>query len=388
MISISQELDMYTGQTFSMIISINNALAATQIFIGFFCVALLFSIHKREDSGFSNTVTAQLKGFGILAIIFSHIGYFLVNDQRFLFPLSIAAGVGVNVFLLLSGYGLTVSALKKPFSILKFYSHRLPRLYVPFWISIIIFFILDFFVSEKFYGFGYISRAFLGFFNRADLYQDLNSPLWYFSFIIYYYLLFPILFSRKYPVVSAVFLYGAGYALIAWNPDFLSEVIELYQLHILAFPLGVLFATFVTNYTKTSFVVSIKHRAQSLLPEGILRNFLYSLCLVGLVSIVIYTSYHSHVGDAQNLEQRTSIITTFALIFFFIIAKFQNKLFYWFGAYSYEIYLLHWPILSRYNLFFTFFPAWLAVIFYLVFFIVIGWTLQEGGKLITHRRIA
>lgn len=366
-----------------MIISINNVVVATQIFTVLFCIALLFAMRRREDSGFSGTVTTQLKGFSILAIIFSHIGYFLVSDQRFLFPLSIAAGVGVNIFLLISGYGLTVSALKKPFSLLGFYKHRLPKLYIPLWISVALFFILDFFVLEKSYGFRYVVKAFFGFFDRAHLYLDLNSPLWYFSFIIFYYLLFPILFLRKHTWISATLLYGAGYVLVEWNPAFLNEVMGLYQLHIVAFPLGVFFAFIATKYRENNFIANLKQTIRPVFSHRTFINFLYLLCLIALCFIIAYTSYHSHVGDTPTLEQSTSIITTVALVSFFIIAKFQNKFLYVFGIYSYEIYLLHWPILSRYDMFFKFFPAWLAMIFYLLFFSMIGWLLQRGTKLIT-----
>jgi peptidoglycan/LPS O-acetylase OafA/YrhL len=37
----------------------------------------------------------------------------------------------------------------------------------------------------------------------------------------------------------------------------------------------------------------------------------------------------------------------------------------WLGIYSFEIYLLHWPLLSRYNFLFKFLPAGLATFLYL-----------------------
>jgi len=40
-------------------------------------------------------VTQELKGLAILSIVFAHIAYMLVSDSRFLYPLSVAAGVGV-----------------------------------------------------------------------------------------------------------------------------------------------------------------------------------------------------------------------------------------------------------------------------------------------------
>src|SRR5579884_2505516 len=93
-----------------------------------------------NDSLFSLRVTNQLKGLAILTIVFSHIGYFLSNDTRFLFPMTILAGVGVNIFLFLSGFGLTTSALNRHLSPLEFYKKRLGKIFVPLWIIISLFF--------------------------------------------------------------------------------------------------------------------------------------------------------------------------------------------------------------------------------------------------------
>ncbi len=111
-----------------MMVSINNPIQATWIFISIFLLALLISIKSQKANNADNnkgffpiTLTQELKGLAILAVVFSHIGYFLVYQHEFLFPLTILAGVGVNIFLFLSGLGLTISALKKDLSVWNFY---------------------------------------------------------------------------------------------------------------------------------------------------------------------------------------------------------------------------------------------------------------------------
>jgi len=96
-----------------MKILIDNPITGTYIFIVIFVFAILLSLRKKKSEGFFPiSITNELKGVAILTVIFGHIGYFLVSDNRFLFPLSTISGVGVDLLLFLSGYGFVVSAIK------------------------------------------------------------------------------------------------------------------------------------------------------------------------------------------------------------------------------------------------------------------------------------
>ena len=224
-----------------MLISINNPIQSTIIFeCILFAVLLLSARVKKFDHFFPISQSHELKGFAILLIVFSHIGYFLVTDHRFLFPLSIMAGVGVDLFLFLSGLGLTASALKKKLPIHHFYFKNLLKLFTPFWIALTAFLLLDFFTLQIGYPKLFIQRAFIGFFPSADLYRDLDSPLWYFTLILFYYLIFPIAFYKKQPWISAIAIYGASYFILRQNLALLSWVSPFYRLHIVAFPLGII----------------------------------------------------------------------------------------------------------------------------------------------------
>lgn len=364
-----------------MNILINNPVQSTQIFLVLFLVALFFSWRKKTETAFfSMAVTQELKGLAVLAIVFAHVGYYLVTDHRFLFPLTIAAGVGVNMFLFLSGYGLTLSALAKKLSIRQFYLRRLPKLYVPFWLSCLLFLGLDFLVSGKHYGFAYVAQTLFGFFPRADIALDLNSPLWYFSFIIFYYLLYPLVFFRRYPWASAGVLYLAGYLVMKWDPPLLGQVMRLYQVHILAFPLGVLFASLVTGIDWPK----LKSKLPGLLFEETrlkpLKRGVYWLVIISLLWAIGYTAYFSHVGDVRWIEELVSLLTMSVAITLFLLKKIESRLLNMFGIYSYEIYLLHWPLLSRFDIFYHAVPAWLATSLYLVLFIIAGYLLQLASQ--------
>ena len=350
-----------------MIISVNNPVQATYIFSALFFVALFICIRKKQNSDFfSPLVSQELKGLAMLAIIFSHIGYFLVNDNRFLFPLSIMAGVGVNLFLFLSGYGLTISSLHKKYSVWQFYQRRLLKLFTPFWLTIIVFLLLDLFILKISYNWEYIIRSILGFFPSADLSRDLNSPFWYFTLILFYYVIFPLVFSKKYPWLSALGIYIFSAYIIHTEPSFLTEVLSLYKVHLMAFPLGMIMASVMQYKDKITF--------PTVYPW--LRKIGYYVCLILLIGIVGYTAYHSGVGKSPLTEELISLVTMSSILGIFILKKIEFRLLYLYGIFSYEIYLLHWPILSRHDFLFSWLPAWLAVLLYLLIFLGLGWLLQ------------
>lgn len=364
-----------------MMLSINNPIWSTYIFTIILLVLILVWMRRKADGDFfPPEVTQELKGLAILAIVFSHIGYFLVSDHSFLFPLSIMAGVGVNLFLFLSGYGLTISSLNKPLSPWQFYRHRLMKLFMPLWLVLTAFFILDYFALNQAYGLGYIGRSFFGLFPQADLYHDINSPLWYFTLILFYYLLFPLVFALKNHRLSALAVYLIT-GLIVWlNPDWLSQVMPLYKIHLLAFPLGMLIASLA--YEPNNFLISIFARARRWVRKlKALKLIGYWILVIALLALIGYTAYYSNIGGGFK-EELTSLITMSALVILFIIKKISFKLFYIFGIYSYEIYLLHWPILYRYEMFYRLMPAWLATTLYLILFLVLGLALKRVAEIV------
>lgn len=381
-----------------MIISINNPIQSTVIFEFILLIALLVSIRVKKFSHFFPiSQSHELKGLAILFIVFSHIGYFLVTDHRFLFPLSIMAGVGVDLFLFLSGLGLTASALKKKLSIFGFYRKNLLKLFTPFWMALILFLLLDFFVLKIGYPKLFIQRAFFGFFPSADLYKDLDSPLWYFTLILFYYLIFPLTFYKKLPWISAIAIYAVSYFILTQNLALLSWVSPFYKLHFAAFPLGIIagWIFYELHYQYKPSAINLynkfKNTLLSLTDQNTLsrlKKYLFTTgyyLLVALLAIFIcYFSYRFGGQENSNKAQLVSIITMLAVVFLFSLKKIEFRLLNLFGIYSYEIYLIHWPILYRYDIFYKYFPAWIATIFYLIFFLGLAFVFRKISELVLN----
>jgi peptidoglycan/LPS O-acetylase OafA/YrhL len=359
-----------------MLISITNVARETWIFFGLFVFALALSIRHGRGSGFLPTeATNELKGVAILLVVLSHIGYFLVSDHSFLVPLSNYAGVGVDLFLILSGYGLVASALKRPLTILQFYKKRLSKIYFPVAATLLLLLILDAVFLHKTYALGLTIKNFFGFFPQADLYNEINSPLWFITPLFFYYLIFPLLFWRRAPIISSLVVAVLGYYVTNQNlPNIINVtegVAKLYQLHFLGFPLGMAISALANQPPK--ILENVFKKCSLLFQHTWFRYSLITFCLIGL----FFYLNRSGVGSTWKKEEVISLITGSFLLLFFILKKFHIKILALFGIFSFEIYLLHWPILYRYDIVYPYLPAGIATAIFLTIFLGFGYLHQR-----------
>lgn len=359
-----------------MLAQITDAVGQTQIFAIALIAMTVVSLRWKISIGLSKHATTELKGFAILGVLFAHIGYALASDNRFLSPLSVAAGVCLNVFLFLSGYGLTQSLSEKPLSVWQFYKRRLDKILLPFWISLIIFLVADAVLLKLHYPWTEVIQAAFGFFPRAHLYENINSPLWYITFILGYYLLFPILFYKRAPVVTALALAAIGTLLVELPIPLIENVRHLYESHIYALPFGILAAWIFSNAFPK--VEALTKRMKDLFVE---RKFV-PIAIRVVVSVILgaifsdLVVHHSAVGKGFE-EQLMGLIALIFLLGSVLAFPFESKFLMLFGVYSFEIYLLHWPILYRYDVLYKSLPAALATLAYLAVFLILGYGLQK-----------
>ena len=366
-----------------MPITITNVPEANMIVIIALIAVLLITLRKSQHTDvFPVSVTQELKGLGILTVVFAHFAYMLVTNAEFLFPLSIIAGVGVDLFLFMSGYGLSVGMLKKPMPVMEFYKRRLIKIFIPFWVALIIIFAADAIFLNINYTPSYITQSLLGWFPTAVGFGDVNSPFWYITWMIMFYALYPIVFSVKRPWLTALILAVVATLLGVYNPFDMGDN-WLHRLHTLAFPLGIV-AAWLLMKTKEKENKLVKYledfRNKS---SGVLRL----LIIAAMFALVVYMSLHttanhwpiltSILGKGYFVEQLTSLVIMFAFIVIFSLKKLDNKFLAIYGLYSFEVYLIHWPLIGRYDIFFDIFPAGVAVIAWIITFILISWVLQK-----------
>jgi peptidoglycan/LPS O-acetylase OafA/YrhL len=300
-----------------MPIPIFDTVFQTELFSVILLIILVASARKNRSADFfPPRLTQEIKGVAILMVLFAHIGYEIFNDSNFLFPLSTLGGVGVDLFLLLSGYGLTISALKKHSSIRAFYQKRIVRLYVPLWITLVLFLGADALFLHITYPLPEIINAFLGVFPKANSYVNINAPLWYFMTIIFYYLVFPLIFSKKYPVLSSIGIYLMTFLVQRLPLPIAQDTLSLYQVHDAAFPIGMLLAIAVAHNNQLFRQTSAKIKK---------HLWINALLLAALAFGIWYTAVFSGVGHGLGKEQFIAMITTLMILLFFWLKKFEIR---------------------------------------------------------------
>jgi len=357
-----------------MNISYPDSYFQTALFLTFFVSLVVLTAKKNRNSNvMSHLHTYELKGIAILMVIFSHIGYFLFLDHNFLYPLSVAGGVGVNIFLFLSGFGLASSENLLSKSTLEFYKKRLKSIFIPMWLVLTVFLLLDHFVLGRNYSFTLVLQNFLGFFPNSDIDISINSPLWYFTLILFYYLIFPLFYRKKRPILSALLILLAGYFMVNLNLPVTKDVLKLYKLHLFAFPFGILLA-YIFNKNN---VLKLKNRLGMIHLLAPKRNFL-RLTLISILSIIFaYTAIHSSIGEKIISEALLSLVTAASLVFIIILMRVQSDILIILGRYSYEIYLVQWPLMYRYDFIYKHTPDFLGTLIYIAFFVFTGYLMKN-----------
>ncbi len=341
-----------------------------------FAVVVSLKKNTNKTQTLSLDHTQELKWFAILAVICIHISLSLVNDWQYLYPLWTFAGVWVDIFLFLSWYGLTKSMIKNPLSPLPFYRKRLMRVFVPFWAILFILLIGDWIFLGKNYDFRTIVESFFVYFPTADIWRDINSPFWYLSLLLFFYILFPIFWQKKSPWITGIVLSVIGYVFVICNPLHM-ETNWLHALHILAFPLWVLAAS-DTSWQNNLGQLFINFRKKY--STSILSIWLYSILgLLGYVLWKINTENVSFLAEWFS-EQLKSLTLAGIIISFFIFKPFTSRFLAMLWLFSYEIYLIHWPLISRYDPFFAFLPTGVATLLWIPLLVFLWWGLSTFFK--------
>ena len=172
------------------------------------------------------------KAIAIIFVVFGHLG-FIVNG----------GAIGVSIFLVLSGYGITKSAEKNNFILDNFWKKKFFNIYIPFLIcsfGVVLFLYLIksallFDISKK-------SDIIMGMFGFPN--NPYDPTMWYISFIFMMYISFWISFKLFKRNIYRVIICSVLCLIIGIIGRWIySDSIGIY-LYLSAFPIGVIIALF------------------------------------------------------------------------------------------------------------------------------------------------
>ena len=265
----------------------------------------IFDYGKEEYEALSVYNTNLLKGIAAILIVISHIGN--KYGIRYFTPLG---GIGVSVFLMLSGYGLLLSYKKKGLN--NFLARRFSGILIPYWIVVIIYSFIN-----------------IDIFNIYDFIMQIllikTIPYtWFVQYIIILYIAFYVIFKifpENYRIKIFIFL---STIIIFLNNGIVAE--QAYS-----FIIGIIIA----NHKKEILMIN----RSKLFIQGII------LCLLGVSTLIVKQIIPDNsfylIFNFIDFVLKESIALGIVLMSFIFIKYNIFKGFSMVGKVSYEVYLMH-----------------------------------------------
>lgn len=293
-----------------------------------------FFLHKKEYSApLSLTQTVQIRGAAIIFIVLGHLWTHVFSVQIW----QNFAGCSVNTFLFISGYGIAISFFRKKINVRSFIYRRIEKVIIPYWIATIIFVFLDLLLLGDTLKLNDLFLTLAGI-NLNNATQNFDYVRWYITFQLFWYFVFLIAFYRFSSKVALNLMF-----VLAFLFFFLDYyLLDFGWIHFFAFPLGCFFAAY-----KDIFLSILKSYPL------ILKFGFVLICCHIFIRYAIHIKYISLPSIVLKMVyEMNSFIWTFSLVFIFALfgnCGYSSRFLEFIGKYSYEIYLLHGPLLIKYN---------------------------------------
>ena len=282
------------------------------------------------QKGFRLHSVDELRGFAMVLVLLYHIGGVLKWDNW------LHGEVGVDIFLIVSGFTLVLTS--RDLQVRDYMKRRLLRIFPSYWAAVVFYVLLN----DKFFGSDYSASTIilhlLGLhgFSSGIYFSDISDSFWFISMILGMYVVFLFLRAR---LADLSYILGFGMLLTvvvcsayidAGHPGGLIQL----AVRIPSFFLGLLAGQVCTAPKST------------LAPSGVL--------IAGLVAI-------TYLGWFKGVITFYAVAAVGMTGAFLFVARYLTKApegrmilaaFSFIGAYSYEIFLFHQPLMRDYNLYF------------------------------------
>lgn len=251
----------------------------------------------------------------------------------------------VGVFLLLSGFGLTLTLAAAPAAgWLSWYRRRLLRLFPMYWVAHLIYLVSPFVARPEPIDYRFLLSA-LG--DRVypiyTIFYYANPAWWYFGLLLQLYLIFPVLFRLLQALGTTRFLLLCGAATVVTRYVFVN-VIPLPGAYVQGAFFGARLWEFAAGMALGSVARVSSTRVFELLfqPKMLAMGiFLYAVGLYSYGSMTTYALTDGLIG--------TGLFVILAHLARVIVAGGTHRALALIGAYSYGLYLIHQPYVTYFG---------------------------------------
>jgi peptidoglycan/LPS O-acetylase OafA/YrhL len=287
------------------------------------------NLGPRVAAGHKIAAVDELKGLAIVLVLLYHCGAVLGDEN------TIHGEVGVDIFLILSGFTLALNSVTMPLR--EFFTRRFLRIYPSYWLALGLFvWMLRYFYGQS-RSWETIWHHVLGIhgFTRLAYFSDISDSFWFISMILAAYLVFAAI--RKH-LDNLTLLFA------------LTGFLTLFAA--LAYQANGHFGGLISLSVRIpSFFVGLV--AGRLLGSGTGEIRFDLLLGLGLLSFY-YLTFYRGIACNYTLPAIGIILTWVGLRHYlvrFAEGRFVLSAFSLLGLVSYEVYLFHQPFVRDYNIF-------------------------------------
>lgn len=335
-----------------------------------FCVLLaliLATLKKTENRYFDRQTSTSLKGIAILFIVFGHFFTICLDQQTFNLG---AFWQGVILFIFIAGYGLYQKYQLNTAGQF-FWKNRILKLYPALWITLVLFIALDYFLINVKHSLPEIFFNFLGG-HVTDAFGSVNSPAWFVEFIMVLYFIFWV--TTKLPFIENIKLIILFVLCVLLSAIIYMTPIRNYHgiwtFYTIAFPAGVIFGKY-----HSVIVLFLK------------RNIQHQIILWIPVFVLLFIFFRWDSWVPLNkiiimLRPLFFIIPVILLLMIWEKINYQSRFLEFLGKYSYEIFLLHYPFMVKYDFILFREPLYISFFVYFVFILMLSYVLSKSTSMV------
>lgn len=271
------------------------------------------------------------KGVSISAIVLFHLIYEYLEVPGILATASKFGGAGIHIFFICSGFGLTLSNLRRPLGWKEFFRKRLRKIYIPYILVVLVSAALPWMSSGVDRLSAVLSHIFLYKMFVPAYNITFGAQFWFVSTIFQFYFVFPLLDRVRSILGDRKFLWICGALSLIWMT--VTAVTGLYQERIW----GSFFLQYLWEFALGMCLGSLHH-------QGKLDGRKFSLPVTGavtLAALALYALMALKGGPLSAFNDMFGAIAMGGICLLLYQLKPLRSVFVWINSFSYELYLVH-----------------------------------------------
>ncbi|KHD35731.1 hypothetical protein NL50_12240 [Clostridium acetobutylicum] len=346
---------------------INKILIPTIAFI-IFIIFIILSFKKSYKSNnmqfdINKEGSIELKGIAIMCVIIGHLcmwGFIKIPFVSFL------GAQGVELFLFISGYGLTKSYIRNGID-RTYFIKRIKKVFMPYFIVTIIIILVNIWVIGAKLSIRTIFLWLIGLNIKFD------GSMWYISFIMFWYIVFFIIFkpnmNNKIRIVILFFISSLMFYFSQKSSK--GDLNNEYISHCFMFPIGCFWSIYSDRIFK-----KINNKITT-------NNIILFMKVTSFICLFIIFPISYKLINVTVFYLLCNLSFTIAIIMIILIYKYYNcssKFLEFVGKIAFEIYLIEGIFMYKYSVLKLINVKIISIILFLLFVIIIASLLNKIFK--------